>query len=300
MTTQALTAVDATDLHDLEQVVEQGLATFVEVGKALATIKDRRLYRETHETFEAYCSERWGISRSYAYRQIDGAQVAEIVSPNGDSPAPASEAVARELAPLKNDPEKAREAWGNVVELHGPKPTAGQVRETVEKKKPAKKPAKKKTPKAYSVDELLQMTTLAPALQQTEWLPEVLRDRGEWDAKVFKAMLDRARSWLDSIEEQDAKLDAELDAAVADGLTDAEGYPLDDPAKANASPEPALLEPDATKSEPVADEPESDPLAVLASRFCQCDPSPTSTNIDDGRHIQCGKPVVGLLPSVDE
>jgi hypothetical protein len=48
------------------------------------------------------------------------------------------------------------------------------------------------------------------------------------------------------------------------------------------------------------DVPESDPLAELASRFCQCDPPPTATNIDEGRHIQCGKPIVGVLPEVGE
>ena len=49
-------------------------------------ISVRRLYRETHATFEAYCRERWGWSRQHAYRQIQAAQVAGM-SPMGDKPA---------------------------------------------------------------------------------------------------------------------------------------------------------------------------------------------------------------------
>ena len=125
---QVLTAIEATTLDDLEQVVEKGLASFVEVGKALERIRDRRLYRATHGTFEDYLRERWKISRAHAYRQIEAATVAAALSPVGDIP---TERVARELAPLKDDPEKMRKALQETVEQHGPKPTAKQVREVV-------------------------------------------------------------------------------------------------------------------------------------------------------------------------
>ncbi len=127
----ALTAVEATDLHDLEETIEKGLAGFVEVGRALERIRDKKLYREKFGTFEGYLKERWGLSRAHAYRQIEAAAVVGTLSPTGDTPAPVSERVARELAPVKDDPEKLRQTWDNVVELHGPKPTAGQVREVV-------------------------------------------------------------------------------------------------------------------------------------------------------------------------
>ncbi|HEX6762895.1 MAG TPA: hypothetical protein VF094_08855 [Gaiellaceae bacterium] len=44
-------------LAELEHVVEQGLQTFVEVGLALAEIRDGRLYRATHSTFAEYCDQ---------------------------------------------------------------------------------------------------------------------------------------------------------------------------------------------------------------------------------------------------
>lgn len=73
-------------LPELERVIERGQQTFIEVGRALLEIRDRRLYRETHATFEAYCRERWGWSRQHAMRQMDAAQVADAVTPTGVIP----------------------------------------------------------------------------------------------------------------------------------------------------------------------------------------------------------------------
>ena len=86
--------------------LEGGLKTFIEVGRALTEIRDRRLYRESHGNVEAYCGERWKMSRPRAYELIYAAQVGEALSAVADTPAPKSERVARELAPLRKDPEK--------------------------------------------------------------------------------------------------------------------------------------------------------------------------------------------------
>ena len=60
-------------------------------------IRDSRLYRETHATFEDYCRERWGWSRYYTYRQIRAADAVAVL-PMGNTPT--SERAARELVPL--------------------------------------------------------------------------------------------------------------------------------------------------------------------------------------------------------
>jgi len=80
-------ALVPTRLAELETRIERGLQTFIEVGEALAEIRDQRLYRESHATFEAYCRERWGWSRQHAYRQIKAAQMVGTLSPMGDKPA---------------------------------------------------------------------------------------------------------------------------------------------------------------------------------------------------------------------
>jgi len=93
-------AIVVRTLTDLEGIIERGLDTFVDVGEALAEIRDRQMYRETHATFEAYCRERWGWSRSYAYRHIEAAQAVALL-PIGNIPR--SESVARELVTLTPD-----------------------------------------------------------------------------------------------------------------------------------------------------------------------------------------------------
>lgn len=131
-----MTELVVRSLAEREAIIEKGLATFVEVGAELLAIRDERLYRETHGTFEDYCRERWNLSRKRAYDLTAAAEVTAEMSPTGDTPVPSSERVARELAPLKSDPERVREAWSEAVEQHGTKPTAAQVREVVEQKLP--------------------------------------------------------------------------------------------------------------------------------------------------------------------
>lgn len=127
----ALDRSEAGRLAACEARIERGLATFVDVGQALLEVRDGRLYRAEHGTFEGYCRERWGMSRKRAYDLTAAAEVSAAVSPTGDIPAPSSERVARELAPLRSDPPRLREAWQSAVEEHGPEPTAAQVRDKV-------------------------------------------------------------------------------------------------------------------------------------------------------------------------
>lgn len=53
----------------------QVIAAFVAAGAALSAIRDAKLYRETHATFEGYCQERWGLSRPRAYQLIEATGV---------------------------------------------------------------------------------------------------------------------------------------------------------------------------------------------------------------------------------
>jgi hypothetical protein len=134
MSTTALSAGEQLDLTAAETIIEEGLAQFIEVGQALAEIRDRRLYRATHRTFEEYAHERWLLRRTRAYQLIDAAVVDTALSTIVDTPRPANEAQARELAPLKNDPGALTEVWGEIVEAHGNGITASKVREAVAQK----------------------------------------------------------------------------------------------------------------------------------------------------------------------
>lgn len=88
----------------MEGIIEGGLQTFVEVGSALMEIRNSRLYRASHATFEDYCRQRWGMSRIHAHRMIEAETVATHLLPIGNIPA--TESVARPLASLP--PEQQR------------------------------------------------------------------------------------------------------------------------------------------------------------------------------------------------
>jgi hypothetical protein len=127
-----LTSAEALKLGRLEAVVSQHLSAFKQTGLALLAIRDERLYRQQHASFEDYCASRWSIHRSHAYRLIEAAQVATKLemSPMGDTPAPTRE---RQVRPLKGlEQDVARQAWVRANELSGGEsPKAAHVEQAV-------------------------------------------------------------------------------------------------------------------------------------------------------------------------
>lgn len=98
-------------LGALEKRIAAGLQVFREVGNALLEIRDQRLYRNTHSSFEAYCRERWSMERQRAYYIMDAAKVDKVLGSPKDL---MNEAQARELAPLLDEPDKAKKVWAAV------------------------------------------------------------------------------------------------------------------------------------------------------------------------------------------
>ena len=77
--TEELTYEEERDRLHLERKVERA---FYEAGKALQELRERRLYRNTHKTFESYCQERFGHSRQKANFLIAGAKAYENLTTN--------------------------------------------------------------------------------------------------------------------------------------------------------------------------------------------------------------------------
>ena len=111
-----------TRLHQAEDAIERGLASYREAGKALQDIRDQELYRHAYSTFEEYVKVRWHWERAHAYRLIDASQVAINLSPMGDIP---NERQARELTKLPNA-DLQRAAFG-VAETIAEQNKAGKV-----------------------------------------------------------------------------------------------------------------------------------------------------------------------------
>jgi hypothetical protein len=98
-----------------EEIIHRGLTSFAEVGRALLEIRNRRLYKESHATFEAYCRNRWQLGRSHAHRKISAAVVVNYLSPIGDNlPLPTSEAQVRPLVGLPI--QAVKDVWAKSVQ----------------------------------------------------------------------------------------------------------------------------------------------------------------------------------------
>jgi hypothetical protein len=122
-----MSAQERRHLGALERRISAGLQTFREVGNALLEIRDARLYRESHGTFEQYCAERWGMNRARAYQLMDSARVVAVL---GDPEDLRNEGQARELAPLNR--EDAVKVWTMVearAEQTGKPVTATLIRQ---------------------------------------------------------------------------------------------------------------------------------------------------------------------------
>jgi len=114
-----------------ERTIRAGLGTFVAVGSALMQIRDNRLYRATHPTFEAYVQSVLALSRPRAYELIDSSQVMQDLSGIPDIQLPQNEAQATELRQWKT-PEERIEKWKAVVAAAEDQPmTAKFIRETL-------------------------------------------------------------------------------------------------------------------------------------------------------------------------
>lgn len=116
-------------LRHLETVIESGVKVFYELGKALKEIKEGKLYRLTHSTFEEYCEQKWGLSKAYMNRTIQSCEVVENLTPMG-AIIPMNERQTRPLASLVN-PEHQREVWQRIINKNPEKITEKIIEEEV-------------------------------------------------------------------------------------------------------------------------------------------------------------------------
>lgn len=124
------------DLEERQKLETQIGKTFYEKGKALKEIGDRRLYRDKWRTFEDYCSDRFGLSKSTCYRFITSAEIYEEILAfvakleTNCSVIPKCESQCRELSALL--PEHRSGAWELAVSLaNGRVPSAAKVKAAV-------------------------------------------------------------------------------------------------------------------------------------------------------------------------
>jgi hypothetical protein len=156
-----LTEEEQRDRLHLERKVERA---FFEAGKALTELRDRRLYRSTHKTFEDYCRDRFGHSRQQSNYLIAAAGVYENLTTigcqnvanqnlttNRSQILPTSE---RQVRPItKLEPQEQQEVWLTAVELAGGKvPTGKIVKDVVQRIM-----ERTQVPNTYQIGEVCQI-----------------------------------------------------------------------------------------------------------------------------------------------
>ena len=134
-----LTAEEEGDRLHLERKVERA---FYEAGMALMELRDRRLYRSTHATFEDYCRDRFNYTRRRPYQMIEAALIYDNLIEKCAKILhilPTKEGQVQPLSQLELDDQP--EAWISAVEEAGGKVPPGRiVKEVVQRIKDRERP----------------------------------------------------------------------------------------------------------------------------------------------------------------
>jgi len=165
---ERLSSAEQTELRRCETVIAQGWQTFFDVGKALTTIRDHRLYRGEYKTFEAYCRQKWQYGRAYAYRLISAAEVVANLSTIGDKRMPENESQVRPLIGLT--PEQIRKAWAEALtDSKGERVTARLVKQKAsnyQERPGATKPIRRRTRVLVGATEMRDLLNTVIQLEQ--------------------------------------------------------------------------------------------------------------------------------------
>ncbi|MCC5668267.1 hypothetical protein LC653_31510 [Nostoc sp. CHAB 5784] len=182
--TITVTAVEVPELTDQEQSDRLHLErkverAFFEAGKALAELRERRLHRSTHKTFEEYCRSRFGYTHRHVNYLIAASNVVDNIimgtngsqneisdemgtngsqneipdemGTNGSQILPTSERQVRPLVP--KEPKSQRSCWQKAVEVAGGKvPTGRIVKDVVQRII-----ERTKVPNTYQIGEVCQI-----------------------------------------------------------------------------------------------------------------------------------------------
>jgi hypothetical protein len=171
---QILNIDESHELERCEVVIKQGLQTFIEVGQALMTIREKRLYRIGFKTFEDYCVERWLITKTQANRLIQASETISNLTPMGV----VLPKIERQVRPLTSlEPEIQKEVWTEVVKTHGDNITAAKVQSVANDWKPVNQEIKE-----IKSEPMFAISTPEELLKKAK---EVARERAEVKRQII-------------------------------------------------------------------------------------------------------------------
>lgn len=184
-----LTKSERMQLKEHEAVIDNGIHTFVDVGNALLSIREGRLYKSEYDTFAAYCATKWGFNRNYANKIINASEVVRNLSTMEPKPEsgdlsynvddlcttvlkiPTTERVVRPLTKLT--PEQQPVAWKAALskaQSEGRAVIARDVEQAVEAIKPALQPKPAKTHYLEDMKKAWGLSTLEEKREFILWV----------------------------------------------------------------------------------------------------------------------------------
>jgi hypothetical protein len=84
LSSEKLTSEERRELSAHEKTIERAGHAFLDLGRALAEIQAKRLYRAEFASFELYLDEKWKLEKSVAYRCMKAAEIFKSTSAIAD------------------------------------------------------------------------------------------------------------------------------------------------------------------------------------------------------------------------
>jgi hypothetical protein len=201
-------------LDENEQIIREGIRSFVEVGEALKRIRDEGQYRQLgFPSFEQYVKERWGFVKSWANDQIAASRVVRVVESGvtknlGQRPQTPEAARPLFKVLLRQGEEGVARVWERAVESHeGERPVTGAE---------VKKAAREIYPALYLASTESAQDKLAKLLDENERRAKALYQfvRGNRSRAYDDEMKERLRVEADRLTQQ-----ANVLRAMAEGTS---------------------------------------------------------------------------------
>lgn len=132
-------------LEECEANIERHLKSFWEMAEEYRYIRDNKLYRKNHQSWETYCKDRWGLSKTTVNTTIRAADVrASLAAQNGQDPDRVLPQVTDQAAALLvvPDEDERAEVWQEAVRRRGgAAPSSITVKEVIKDRRNGATPA---------------------------------------------------------------------------------------------------------------------------------------------------------------
>jgi len=217
---EELSPEEEADRQRLELLVERA---FYQAGSGLRELRERRLYRNTHKTWEEYCQDRFGYTYRFANLKIAAADVfdnllnhfskSDLGTNCSQKILPNWESQCRELAKLES--EQQPEAWEEALQRTPGKkiPSASTVKAVVLEKKGIVERLKERnsSPSEFKLGDVVEIEATNPPLRPFVQMWGIIKQVGSFS---YTVQISIARDTQQCKEEEMVKVDDEYTADI--------------------------------------------------------------------------------------